>query len=48
MLANKSLKIKYISFALIFHANPSLRVPTLEYPPDIHLTGSGGHFQLST
>jgi hypothetical protein len=36
------------SFALTFLADPPLRVPSLEYPPDIHLSGTVGHFQLST
>jgi len=35
------------SYALTF-ADPPLRVPSLEYPPDIHLSGSVSHFQQST
>jgi len=33
---------------LDFFANPPFRVPSLEYPPDIHLSGTVGYFQLAT
>ncbi len=34
-------------FALTF-SDPKLRVPSLEYLPDIHIPGSVSHFQQST
>jgi hypothetical protein len=33
---------------LVFLADPPLPVPSLEYPSDIHFSGTIGHFQLST